>query len=241
MVCHDRVLLLPSCHLSRGLCIPVGSCLGVGGALDEDMVPRILVRLDQLRCLCIGTRHKDSVCSEDVALQTGRHETVDVLPRGHENLSSHVPALLGPVLLVFEVDPSRSCLHHRLGEAHDGSHATMAGVTVGNDGTEIVDAFLEASLGPLRLELLAVVKLLGSEQSFYMLGNCVEGIVREVRTRLHEGRMMRRGLPAGDIDGLGKLHHLGELGYIEATEGHGASVLFPEGPDELKQLCCSER
>ena len=236
VVGDERVLLLPLCHLLGALRVAVGLGVGVGGAHDEDVVAGVLVRLDQLGGLGVGARNDDGLCAADVGLQARRHEAVDVLARRHKHLAAHVPALLGAVALVLKVDTGRTGIDHGLGEAHDGSHAAVASVAVGNDRAEVVDVVLEVLLGPLLLELLAVMELLGAEEALHVLGHGVEGIVGEVRAGLHDGRVVRGRLPARHVDGLGEAGHLRELRDVKAAEGGGAAALLAEVADELEEL-----
>mmetsp|Transcript_5502 Transcript_5502/g.8752 ORF Transcript_5502/g.8752 Transcript_5502/m.8752 type:complete len:489 (+) Transcript_5502:256-1722(+) len=240
VVGDNPVVLLPGIHLIRALGIAVRPSRLVGGALDEHVVARILVGLDKLGSFGVGTGNDDSLSAHDVALQTGSHEAVDVLAGGHQNLSSHVAALLGSVPLILEVDSSSTSVNHGLGQAHDSGHATVAGVSVSNDRAKVVGGVLEASRLPLSLELLAVVELLGAEKTVDVLGDSVEGVVSKVRAGLVDRRVVGAGLPSRHIDGLCELDHLGQLGNVEAPEGGGAASLLTQVPDELEELASGE-
>mmetsp|Transcript_82936 Transcript_82936/g.222482 ORF Transcript_82936/g.222482 Transcript_82936/m.222482 type:complete len:618 (-) Transcript_82936:32-1885(-) len=238
---HHGVVLLPGGHVGGGLGVAVRAGLGVGGTHDEHVVARVLVGLDELGGLSVGTGDDDGLGAHDVALETGGHEAIDVLAGGHENLAAHVAALLGAVALILEVDASRTSINHELGQAHDGGHATVAGITVGNDGTKVVNGVLEVTGSPLSLKLLAVMELLGLEQALNVLGDSVHGVVSKIGTRLHHRGMVGGRLPAGNVDGLGEANHLGDLGIVEAAEGHRGAALLTEVADKLEQLGSSER
>jgi hypothetical protein len=92
-------------------------------------------------------------------LQARSHEPVDVLPRRHKHLATHVSALLGAVALVLKVNTRSPAVYHELGQTHNGCHASVTGISVGNDGTQVVHTSLELARRPLGLELLAVVEL----------------------------------------------------------------------------------
>lgn len=76
--------------------------------------------------------------THDVGLRADGHQTVDVLADRHENLSGHMAALLGAGSLVLDMDTSSSALHEELGQLHDRRQATVTGIGVSNDGTQIV-------------------------------------------------------------------------------------------------------
>lgn len=84
---------------------------------------------------------------------------------GDEHLARHVSALLGSRSLVLNVDACCTFLHKHFDELyssrlkagtfklgrttnlHDGSQATMAGITISDDGTEVVDDWSAGKLG----------------------------------------------------------------------------------------------
>mmetsp|Transcript_70195 Transcript_70195/g.106202 ORF Transcript_70195/g.106202 Transcript_70195/m.106202 type:complete len:552 (-) Transcript_70195:293-1948(-) len=233
---HDAVVLLPRGHLLRALGVAVGARVLVGGALDEHVVAGVLVGLDQLRGLRVGARHDHRLRAHDVALQPRRHQPVDVLARRHQHLPAHVPALLRPVPLVLEVDPRRPRVHHALRQPHHRRHPAVPGVAVRDDRPQVVGAVVERARGPLRLELLAVVELLSAEEPVNVLRHRVKRVVGEVGARLVDGRVVRRRLPARDVDGLRVLDHLRELRHVEAAEGRRAAPLLAEVAHQLVQL-----
>mmetsp|Transcript_7841 Transcript_7841/g.20119 ORF Transcript_7841/g.20119 Transcript_7841/m.20119 type:complete len:285 (-) Transcript_7841:44-898(-) len=143
--------------------------------------------------------------------------------------------------LVLKMDAGGAGVDHELGEAHHGRHTAVAGVTVGNNGAEVVDGVGKVVLAPHGLKLLAVVKLLGPEEAVHMLWHRVEGVVGEVGARLIDRRVVGRGLPARHVNGLGKLDHLGELRVVEAPEGGGTAVLVAKVAHELVELAGRQR
>ena len=73
------VVLFPRRHILGGLHVAIRLGVGVSGALDKDVVTRVLVGLDELGSLRIGTGDNDSLRAEDVALEASSHQAVDVL------------------------------------------------------------------------------------------------------------------------------------------------------------------
>ena len=72
--------------------------------------------------------------------------------------------------LIFHVNSRRSALDKHLSELHYGGEAAMAGISVGNDGTEKVDegrlcAFFGGHIASCGA-LFAIMKKLGHEQVF---------------------------------------------------------------------------
>ncbi len=113
--------------------------------------------------------------THDVGLGTDGNQTVNVLADGDKDLAGHVATLLGARGLVLNVNTSSTLLNKELGELHDGGETAMAGVGIGNDGTEVVNV---GELGTLALgdtetllALLAVVEELGHEQVANLVGD----------------------------------------------------------------------
>ena len=78
--------------------------------------------------------------------------------------------------LVLEVHARGARLDHELRELHDGREATMSGVAISHNRSQVVDVL------PTR-KRPAVVVLQGLEQLVDLLGHRVVGVVREVGTR----------------------------------------------------------
>ncbi|KUI62650.1 hypothetical protein VP1G_11414 [Cytospora mali] len=124
--------------------------------------------LDRLQLLA-------SLLTHDVRLCPDSNQAVDVLTDGHEHLAGHVSALLGPGRLVLDVDAGSTLLDEQLGQLHDGRQATVASVTIGDDGAEVVDVGQARPLG-LRcrqtlVPLLPVVEELRHEEVGYLVGD----------------------------------------------------------------------
>jgi hypothetical protein len=92
-------------------------------------------------------------------LQTSSHEPINVFPSRHKHLSTHMSTLLSTVALVLKMNARSPAVYHQFGQTHNCSHASVSGISVGDDGTQVVDASLKLALGPLCLELLAIVEL----------------------------------------------------------------------------------
>mmetsp|Transcript_119792 Transcript_119792/g.350263 ORF Transcript_119792/g.350263 Transcript_119792/m.350263 type:complete len:215 (-) Transcript_119792:69-713(-) len=151
-----------------------------------------------------------------------------MLPSGNQDLTPHVAALLGPRLLVLDVDASRAILNEHLGELHGGRKPAVASVGVGNDGIEVVNDF---GLGALLwrhaaalLVLLPVVEELRAEELVHLVWHRVVGVVSHVRPWLIRRRGRRARLPAADIHGGQVLRHLDHLDGIQRAKGVGASA-----------------
>mmetsp|Transcript_5990 Transcript_5990/g.18925 ORF Transcript_5990/g.18925 Transcript_5990/m.18925 type:complete len:382 (-) Transcript_5990:203-1348(-) len=85
-----------------------------GDALDVRVVDGVDVGVDHGRGLRVGARHDDERRVEDVRLQADRDQTLRVLPSGHQDLATHVSALLGARLLVLDVDARGAVLDEHL-------------------------------------------------------------------------------------------------------------------------------
>ena len=71
---------------------------------DVLVIAHIDCTAEKLAAFRVGASNEQSLSSHEVPLISGRHEAVDVLSCGHQDLSSKVAALLAPVQLVLEVD-----------------------------------------------------------------------------------------------------------------------------------------
>jgi hypothetical protein len=96
-----------------------------------------------------------------------------VLADGHEDLARHVPALLGPRRLVFDVDAGGALFHEHLGQLHDGRDAAVPRVGVGNDGPQEVRVGEIRALGlghaEALLALLPVVEELREPEVLHLV------------------------------------------------------------------------
>mmetsp|Transcript_127608 Transcript_127608/g.397428 ORF Transcript_127608/g.397428 Transcript_127608/m.397428 type:complete len:339 (-) Transcript_127608:478-1494(-) len=159
-----------------------------GGALDVRVVDRVDVGVDHGGGLGVGARDQDQGGVQDVGLEAASDEPLDVLPSGDQDLAAHVAALLGPGLLVLNVDAGRTVLNEHLGELHRGGEPTVAGVGVRNDGIEVVHnrclcTLVRAHAAAL-LILLPVVEELCPEKLIHLVGDRVVRVVRHVGSGL---------------------------------------------------------
>ena len=92
----------------------------VGRAKNKRIVPLINVGHDQGSRFRVRTRNDHVFHAYDVKPEPNRHEAVDVLCDGHEDLASHVPASFGPRGLVLNVNPCGTLFDKHFGELHDG-------------------------------------------------------------------------------------------------------------------------
>ena len=100
---------------------------------------------------------------------------------GDKNLSGHVATLLGSWSLILNVDTSGTLLNEELGQFHGGGETTVAGVSVSNDGSHIID---DGSRGKFSvremsasLPLFPVVEELSGEQVLDLVWDCVVGVI----------------------------------------------------------------
>lgn len=119
--------------------------------------------------------------AHDIVLKSDSHQAVDMFGDGHQHFSSHVSALLGPGSLIFNVNPSSTFLNEELGELHCGGETAVAGISIGDDRTQVIDS---RSCGELRggevgsaLALFSVVEELGLEEVLDFVGDGVIGVV----------------------------------------------------------------
>jgi len=124
---------------------------GVGGAEDVGVVARVDCAGDEGCGFGVGTGDCEEVgayeswlgsilvvwssrrLTHDIGLSTNGNETVDVLANRHQDLASHVSALLGTRSLVLDVNTSRTLLNEQLRELHNSSQTTVSGVCVCNN------------------------------------------------------------------------------------------------------------
>jgi hypothetical protein len=104
-------------------------------------------------------------------------------------------ALLGARSLVFDVDSCSTTLNEELGEFHDGGETAMAGISIGNDGAQVVDigvvdALLDRSAQAF-LALFAVVEELCFEEVFdFGRDGVLSWIVQRNSQKQHQSVMM---------------------------------------------------
>lgn len=101
------------------------------------------------------------------------------------------------------MNTSSTALDKHLGQLHNGSDTTVTSVSVGNDGTQIVDlgslcTFLGGH-GQTSLALLAVVEELSKEKMLNLVRNGVHRVVSKIRTGLVAGGGSGRALPTADV------------------------------------------
>ena len=112
-----------------------------------------------------------------------------MLADGHQDLSSHVSALLCSRRLVLDMDAGSALLDEEFGQLHDSRQAAVASVSIGNDGAEVVDVVELGALGlghaEALLALLAVVEELGHEEvtDFVWYGGLGCGVSKEIQLR----------------------------------------------------------
>jgi hypothetical protein len=111
------------------------------------------------------------------------NKTVDVLADWYQDLSSHMSALLRSWSLILDVDTSSSFLHEQLGQFHDRCQTSMSGISICNDGSEVIDICELGAVGfrggcDSFFALLAVVEKLGLEEMLDLIRD--GGLVAEI-------------------------------------------------------------
>lgn len=113
--------------------------VGVRAAHDEGVVARVDGGRNEGCCLGVCACNGQEIDAHDIGLRPDGNETVDVLADRYQNLSGHVAALLGAWCLILDVNTGRTLLDEQLSKLHDGRQTTVAGVRIGDNGTEVVD------------------------------------------------------------------------------------------------------
>lgn len=189
------------------------------------------MRIEQIRMLL----------THDIRLRTDSHQTVDVFADRHKHLSGHVAALLGTWSLVFNVNTSSTALNEQLGELHHSRQATMSGISIRNDGAQVVHICHLATLllggGDAFLALFPVMEQLSQEQLVDLVGDGVltrvlavisqlptssetyHGVVGKIGRGFIGGRGGGGALPSRDVDGVEVFGHLGEHCGLETAIG----------------------
>mmetsp|Transcript_35982 Transcript_35982/g.56284 ORF Transcript_35982/g.56284 Transcript_35982/m.56284 type:complete len:558 (+) Transcript_35982:159-1832(+) len=217
----------------------------VDGTSNVRVVTGIDVVLDEGGGAGISTGNEHGLSTEDISLETGSDQTVDVLTNRDKDLASHVAALLGTRLLILNMDTSSTSKDLHLDQLHDRSHTTETGITISNDGAE------EINLGGLKplflghvgasLTLLAVMEELGLEELLNLTGNGVGGVVGEIGSRLLGGGGSGRALPTRDVDALEVLGHLGDLDGVKSTESMNVFAVVETFTAKVVHLLSSVR
>mmetsp|Transcript_39874 Transcript_39874/g.120412 ORF Transcript_39874/g.120412 Transcript_39874/m.120412 type:complete len:578 (-) Transcript_39874:13-1746(-) len=197
--------------------------------LDVRVVDGVDVRIDHRRGLRVRTGHDDQRRVQHVGLQADGDKPLGVLPRGHQDLAAHVPALLRARLLVLDVDARRAVLDEHLRQLHRRRQAAVARVGIGDDRVQIIHARrLGALVGghaAALLVLLAVVEQLRPEELVHLVRHRVVRVVRHVRARLVRRGGRGAALPPRNVNRGEVLGHLHHLHRVQRAEGVGAGAL----------------
>ena len=146
-----------------------------------------------------------------------------------------MPALLRPRRLILNMDARSSLLNEQLGQFHDSSQTSVSGISVCDDGAQVIDVCELGTVGfgsscYSFFALLAVVEELGLEEVLDFVwdgglevqrlvrggfggeegGRTYVGVISQIWTRLIRGRGSRRRLPAGNVDSVEVFRHLGQ-------------------------------
>lgn len=192
----------------------------VGDTEDELVIADVNGRRDELAGLGVGAGNHEVLGAHDVPLEAGGIEAVDVLASRDEDLAGKMAALLATMELVFKVHGSSAILGKQLGQLEDGRQTAVAGITIGNDGTEVVGV---RRLGALfgrhlaaRIPLLAVVHRLGLGHTLHLVGDRVVRVVTKVGGDFVGRCEERRAGPAREVEDflVGSL-----LGHLDRVNG----------------------
>mmetsp|Transcript_21902 Transcript_21902/g.60986 ORF Transcript_21902/g.60986 Transcript_21902/m.60986 type:complete len:225 (-) Transcript_21902:421-1095(-) len=176
-----------------------------GDTHDERMVTLVHVGVQQRRCFRIRPCHDDQRSTHDIGRETCRDQSIDVFLCADEHFASHMAALFGARLLIFEMHTRGAGLYEHLREFHDGAQSTMASVAVGNNWSQILDlgsgALIAKQLATALLVLTSIMEELGADQLIHLVWDRVGWIIRKVRPWFVGGRCRRGTLPSTDVNG----------------------------------------
>ncbi|MNZ79711.1 hypothetical protein D3C78_983220 [compost metagenome] len=209
----------------------------LGGALSgqEACIVGVGVRGQQVGRVGVGTGDHQGGGAADVGRQTGRDQFLHRFLARHQHLATHVAALLDRGQLIFEVHAGGARFNHAFHQLEGVQHAAETGFGVRHYRQEVVD-----ETGILRAHLVGPLDLVGTGEGVvdalhhgrYRVGR-VEGLIR-----VHGGGevVVRRHLPAGEVDGL--YARLGLLHRLAAGQGAEAVdvTLLGAAVDQLPQL-----
>mmetsp|Transcript_60742 Transcript_60742/g.112706 ORF Transcript_60742/g.112706 Transcript_60742/m.112706 type:complete len:299 (+) Transcript_60742:662-1558(+) len=186
------------CHATR-TCLPIAicallCCLKQGlhtlhcSPFDEGVVNWIDGRVNHGRRLCISSRNNHQGTVEHICLQPDGDQARDVLCNRHQDLATHVAALLGAWFLILNVNASSTILDEHLGQLHGGSEPSMSGVCISNDRVEVVHQrllckLLSRHVLPCSI-LLAIMEHLCSKELVHLVGDGVIRVVAHIGTWL---------------------------------------------------------
>ena len=115
--------------------------------------------------------------THDVRLGSNRHQSVDMLADGDQHLAGHVPALLGSWGLILNMNTCCTTFDKQLRQFHNCRQPSVPGISIGDNGSEIVDIGNLVTVGLGCRDSLfvhfSVVKELCLEQLIHLPGDSV--------------------------------------------------------------------
>ena len=200
---------------------------GVRSPVRNSRVALVDVARHELRGVGIGARDQQRRHAGDVGRQPCGEQRPDELAGRDEHLAAEVAALLLGRELVLVVHRRRAGFDHPAHQLERVERPAEAGLRVGDDREEVVDAV--DPLGPL--------DLVGAEQCVvqppHHRRHAVRGVEALVGIDLGREVAVGRDLPAGEVDRLQPgLRHLHGLAAGERAERVHV-VLLREQPPEL--------
>ena len=195
----------------------------------EGLVPGIDVAREELGGERVGPGDDDRRDPEDVRGEPRGPELLVELPDGHQDLASHVAALLGGGELVLDVDGGGAGLDERLRELEGVEDAPEPRLGVGDDGGEPVGVPLAGRV------LLLVLPSEGVVDPPDQGGHGVRRVEALVRVGLRRAVRIGGHLPAARVDGLeARGDHLHGLAAVQGPEGRNVRLAVEEAPEALR-------
>ncbi len=200
--------------------------LGRPLAGEELGIGRVDVGREELRAQRVGARDDHGRHAHHVGREPGADQRAHELRGRDEHLAAEVAALLLRRELVLEVHARGARLDHRLHQLEGVQRASEAGLCVGDDRRQPVDAPVALRPGDLVGAHERVV------QPAHERRCAVRRVEALVRVRLAAQVSVGRDLPAGEVDRLqSRLDHLHRLAAGQRAE-RGDVVLGREQPPE---------
>lgn len=112
---------------------------------------------------------KEERQTHNIGLRPYSNQPINMFTNWNQNLPRHMSTLLRPRRLILNMNTSSSLLNEEFCELHDGSESSVSGISVCDDGAEVVDIGEFRTIGfgfcgYAFFTLFAVVEELGHEE-----------------------------------------------------------------------------